>query len=180
MSCMLLRSSYLKTYSMTYAAKAKTQQFIRRKSNLMKKTDQLTRLCYASCSDHSQEWKILYLSIDRSRTMIFYHNRNRTYEFDTSILNWLESRKHRTRCLSIFYSQTLISLFVKSRTSQRRMSRRIRSLIRLRRSSQRHRRICEIWWHIAKRNRQRSILNENLSDGVMIRLCEEDIEEHVS
>jgi len=135
---------------------------------------------HESCSDHSQEWKVLYLSIDRSRTMIFYHNRNRTYEFDTSILSWLEPRKHRTRCLSIFYSQTLISLFIKSRTSRRRMSRRIRSLIRLRRSSQRHRRICEIWWHIAKRNRQRSILNENLSDDVMIWLCEEDIEEHVS
>ena len=32
---------------MPYAAKAKIQQFVRRKSNLIKKTDQLTRLCYA-------------------------------------------------------------------------------------------------------------------------------------
>jgi hypothetical protein len=46
MSCMLSRSSYLETYSMTYAAKAKTQQFTRRKSNLVKKADQLARLCY--------------------------------------------------------------------------------------------------------------------------------------
>ncbi len=47
MSCILSCLSYLKTYSITYAAKAKTQQFIRRKSNLVKKTDQLTWLCYA-------------------------------------------------------------------------------------------------------------------------------------
>lgn len=47
MSCILSRSSYLETYSMTYAAKAKTQQFIRRKSNLVKKADQLARLCHA-------------------------------------------------------------------------------------------------------------------------------------
>jgi hypothetical protein len=32
---------------MTYAAKAKTQQFTRRKSNLVKKADQLVRLCHA-------------------------------------------------------------------------------------------------------------------------------------
>jgi len=32
---------------MPYAAKAKTQQFIRRKSNLVKKADQLARLCHA-------------------------------------------------------------------------------------------------------------------------------------
>lgn len=32
---------------MPYAAKAKTQQFTRRKSNLMKKADQLARLCHA-------------------------------------------------------------------------------------------------------------------------------------
>ena len=31
---------------MSYAAKAKTQQFTRRKFNLMKKADQLTQLCY--------------------------------------------------------------------------------------------------------------------------------------
>jgi hypothetical protein len=47
MSCMLSRSNYLETYSMTYAAKAKTQQFITRKSNLVKKADQLARLCHA-------------------------------------------------------------------------------------------------------------------------------------
>ncbi len=34
-------------YSMPYAAKAKTQQFSRRKPNLMKKADQLARLCHA-------------------------------------------------------------------------------------------------------------------------------------
>ena len=32
---------------MPYAAKAKTQQFTRRKSNLMKKADELARLCHA-------------------------------------------------------------------------------------------------------------------------------------
>ncbi len=32
---------------MSDAAKAKTQQFTRRKSNLVKKTDQPARLCYA-------------------------------------------------------------------------------------------------------------------------------------
>ena len=32
---------------MPYAAKAKTQQFTRRKSNLVKKADQLARLCHA-------------------------------------------------------------------------------------------------------------------------------------
>lgn len=32
---------------MSYAAKAKTQQFTRRKPNLMKKADQLARLCHA-------------------------------------------------------------------------------------------------------------------------------------
>ena len=31
---------------MSYAAKAKAQQFVRRKLNLMKKADQLARLCY--------------------------------------------------------------------------------------------------------------------------------------
>lgn len=31
---------------MLYTAKAKTQQFTKRKPNLMKKTDQLTRLCH--------------------------------------------------------------------------------------------------------------------------------------
>ncbi len=110
-----------------------------------------------SCSDHLQEWKILYLSIDWSWMIIFYYNRNCTYEFDTSILSWLKSRKHRIRCLSTFYSQTLISLFIKTCTSWRWMCRWTRSLIRLRRSSQRHRRICEIWCCIAKRNRQGSI-----------------------
>lgn len=34
-------------YNMPYAAKAKTQQFTRRKSNLVKKADQLARLCHA-------------------------------------------------------------------------------------------------------------------------------------
>ena len=32
---------------MPYAAKAKTQQFTRRKSSLMKKADELARLCHA-------------------------------------------------------------------------------------------------------------------------------------
>ncbi len=32
---------------MLYAAKAKAQQFTRRKLNLLKKADQLARLCYA-------------------------------------------------------------------------------------------------------------------------------------
>ena len=32
---------------MPYAAKAKTQQFTRRKSNLVKKADQLARFCHA-------------------------------------------------------------------------------------------------------------------------------------
>ncbi len=35
------------TQIMPYAAKAKTQQFTRRKSNLVKKADQLARLCHA-------------------------------------------------------------------------------------------------------------------------------------
>ena len=35
------------THSMSYAAKAKTQQFTRRKLNLAKKADQLARLCQA-------------------------------------------------------------------------------------------------------------------------------------
>lgn len=34
-------------YNMPYAAKAKSQQFTRRKLNLMKKADQLARLCQA-------------------------------------------------------------------------------------------------------------------------------------
>lgn len=34
-------------HNMPYAAKAKTQQFTRRKSNLVKKADQLARLCHA-------------------------------------------------------------------------------------------------------------------------------------
>ena len=33
-------------HTMPYAAKAKTQQFTRRKSNLVKKADQLARLCH--------------------------------------------------------------------------------------------------------------------------------------
>lgn len=33
---------------MSYATKAKSQQFIRRKSNLVKKVDQLARLCEAN------------------------------------------------------------------------------------------------------------------------------------
>ena len=48
MICILSCLNYLKTYSMSYAAKATTQQFIRRKSNLMKKTDQLIQLCHAN------------------------------------------------------------------------------------------------------------------------------------
>ena len=33
---------------MSYATKAKTQQFIKKKSNFMKKTNELTRLCHAN------------------------------------------------------------------------------------------------------------------------------------
>ena len=35
--------------------------------------------------DHPQEWKVLYLSIDRPRTMASHHDRNRIYEQDLSI-----------------------------------------------------------------------------------------------
>ncbi len=37
----------MQPHNMPYAAKAKTQQFTRRKSNLVKKADQLARLCHA-------------------------------------------------------------------------------------------------------------------------------------
>lgn len=40
-------------HNMPYAARAKTQQFNRRKPNLIKKADQLARLCHA---DEPDEW----------------------------------------------------------------------------------------------------------------------------
>lgn len=44
----LVRAEWMqKLHKMPYAAKAKTQQFSRRKPNLMKKADQLARLCHA-------------------------------------------------------------------------------------------------------------------------------------
>jgi len=39
--------AFYQPHNMPYAAKAKTQQFTRRKSNLLKKADQLARLCHA-------------------------------------------------------------------------------------------------------------------------------------
>ena len=36
------------------------------------------------CIDHPQKWKVLYLSIYRSRTVASQHDRDRTYESDVS------------------------------------------------------------------------------------------------
>lgn len=83
------------------------------------------------CSVHSQKQKILYLSINRSRTIIFHYIRNCTYELATSILSWLEHRKHCIRCLSVYCSKTLITLFVKFSISSRWRTRQTRRLIRL-------------------------------------------------
>ncbi len=45
------------------------------------------------CIDYPQEWKVLYLSINRSRTVASQHNRNRTYEPDVSIFELTRAQK---------------------------------------------------------------------------------------
>ena len=58
-----------KKIKMSYAAKAKAQQFIKRKLNLMKKADQLARLCYANATliMRKNERYYIYRSIDHER-----------------------------------------------------------------------------------------------------------------
>ena len=54
---------------MPYAANAKTQQFIRRKSNFMKKADELTRLCHANFAliIRKNDKYYIYRSIDHNQ-----------------------------------------------------------------------------------------------------------------
>lgn len=70
---------------MLNAIKTKTQQFIKKKSKLVKKTDQLTRLYYINFALIIRKKKILYISINRSRSIIFHDYKNYIYEFNKFI-----------------------------------------------------------------------------------------------
>ena len=118
---------------MPYAVKAKAQQFARRKPNLMKKADQLARLCHADVAliirrneryytyrstDH-QQWPPSMTEIVRMKPMY-------------RALSLLELRKPRTRCLSICCPKTLITLFVGVLMAQKWRTCRIRRLVQSR------------------------------------------------
>jgi len=66
---------------MTYAAKAKDTAVHQKEIKSGEKGRSAGPIVSRGpCPDHPQERKVSYLSIDRSRTMASYHNRNRTYE----------------------------------------------------------------------------------------------------
>ena len=105
---------------MPYAAGAKAQQFAKRKPNLMKKADQLARLCHADVT----------LIIRRNKRYYTYRSTNHQ-QWPPSMteivrmnpiyraLSLLELRKRRTRYLSIYCPKTLITLFVRLLIAQK-------------------------------------------------------------
>ena len=85
------------------------------------------------CIDHPQEWKVLYLSIDRSRPVASHNVGNRKCEPNISIFELIRAiRKPRTRCLSVCCPRTLIIPVEKFRITQSWRTRRMRGLIWLR------------------------------------------------
>ena len=118
---------YQKTDSMPYAAKAKSQQFTRRKANLVKKADQLARLCHADLAliIRKNGRYYTYRSTDHDRwppTITEIVGKDLT---DIWVLRWLELRTNRTLCQSIYYLETAFEWFMTARKYQRERSRRI-------------------------------------------------------
>ncbi len=110
---------------MPYAAKAKTQQFTRRKSTLVIKADELAQLCYADLAliIRKNGRYYTYCSIDHDQwpppmTEIVWANRAQIARALTAF------RKNRTLCQSICVLKTLKTANMTAHQSQRRSHRK--------------------------------------------------------
>lgn len=117
---------------MSYTVKEKSQQFIRRKFNLIRKIDQLIQLCHADfaliiCKNNKY---YIYWLINQDQWSLTITEIVDTDLIDidlinTSVLFWLKYRINHTLCQLICYLKTALIWFMKDHKSQRRKSQRI-------------------------------------------------------
>ena len=110
---------------MPYAAKAKTQQFTRRKSNLVK-----NHTSWHDCVTRTLRWSSAKMAGITHIYRPIIHNglpRWRRLYVQTehkTLMRWLDFRRNRTLCQSIYFLKTLTTVTMTANQSRRRRHRK--------------------------------------------------------